>query len=143
MAVDDATRPARVTRTLQLGSFRRIELRDPANRAHLVVEPGHRATLEAEGPAEIVRRVRAAVDGEILRITLGGGPLVRVGDALTTSLTPEPVSYRVQAPRIDEVRVLGPVHVSVDAFGADAPVVTRLPPVPPPAPRPARGPRPL
>lgn len=142
MTVDQATGAARATRTFRLGSFRRIELRDPANWAHLVVEPGGRATLEVEGPGNVVRRVHADVDDEILRISLGGGLLAHVSDALTTSLTREQVTYRVQAPRLDEVRVLGMVHVSVDAFGADAPVVTRLGPVPPLAPLGPRPPRP-
>lgn len=131
MTVNDAVRITRTNRTLPVPEFRRIELRDPANWAELVVEPSSTSFVEVEGPADVIGRVQAEVDGELLRITLGGGLLARVSDALTTSLTRAHVSYRVRAPRVDEVRVLGLVHVSVDAFGADAPVVTRLHPVPP------------
>lgn len=119
---------------------RRIQLQDPTNWALLVLEPGEPESLSVEGPPDVIRRVRAKVNGETLVIDLGGGLGERVRDALTTSLTRQHVTYRVRALHLAEVRVRGLVSVDAGAFGTDAPRVTRLEPTPTaPPPPPARG----
>lgn len=124
----------------EVAPFERIELRDPANRVDMILEPGARL-VAVEGPAETVRRVRTEVRDGVLEIGLDGTLAERVRDALTTSLTRRLLVYRICVPRLYEVRVAGLVSVSVSAFGADAPAVTRLhpqAPFPPVAPAPPR-----
>lgn len=133
-----APRRARQREVRDVAPFDRIELRDPANRVDLIVEPGSQL-VAIEGRAETIRRVRTEVVAGILRITLAGGVVDHVRDAVTTSLTRQWIAYRIRVPRLYEVRVAGLVSVSVSAFGADAPAVTRLgpprPPIPPVPPR--------
>jgi hypothetical protein len=124
--------------TLEVSPFERVELRDPVNRVHLIAAPGERHTVAAEGAPETLRRVRAEVTDGILRITVAGSVADHLRDAVTTSLSRQELVYRVHAPRLREVRVAGYVSVAVDAFGADAPVVTRLEPQAPAPPRPPR-----
>ncbi len=136
-----APRRARQSEVRDVAPFDRIELRDPANRVDLIVEPGPQLVV-IEGRAELIRRVRTKVVDGILRITLAGGVVDHVRDAVTTSLTRQWIVYRIRAPRLYELRVAGLVSVSVSAFGADAPVVTRLgPPQPPTWPIPPTPPR--
>lgn len=118
--------------------FDRIELHDPANRVDLIVEPGPQHIV-IEGRTEMIHRVRTDVVDGVLRITLAGGLVDHVRDAVTTSITRQWIVYRIRVPRLYELRVAGLVTASVSAFGAEAPVVTRLgPPLPippiPPAP---------
>jgi hypothetical protein len=135
--------------TLNVPPFERVELGDPVNEVHLTASPDERHSVIVEGPPEMLRRIRGTVTDGVLRITLVGGLAERLGDVATTSLTRRHLVYRVRAPRLLEVRVGGYVHVAVDAYGADAPVVTRLePPAPrephaPPAPAPPRPRRPV
>ena len=122
---------SQATRTRELAPFERIELRDPANWVELTVEPGEAESITIDGPPDLVDRVRTDVHHGMLHIRLAGSATDRVRDALTTSLGRRRLTYLVRARRILEVRVRGLVRVSVDAFGADAPVVTSLVPKPP------------
>lgn len=122
---------SQVTRTLELAPFERIELRDPANWVELTVEPGEAESITIDGPPDLVDRVRTDVHHGMLQIRLAGRATDRLRDVLTTSLNRRHLTYLVRARRILEVRVRGLVRVSVDAFGAGAPVVTSLEPQPP------------
>ncbi len=122
---------SQATRTRELAPFERIELRDPANWVELTVEPGDAENITIDGPADLVDRVRTDVLHGTLHIRLAGSATDRLRDALTTSLDRRQLTYLVRARRMLEVRVRGLVRVSVDAFGADAPVVTSLVPKPP------------
>lgn len=134
MTVRDVHAEAPAIVQLQAGSFRRVELRDPTNWVELIVEPGAPAALSVEGSPDVVDRVRTRLDGGTLLITLTGSLTEKVRDALTTSLTRRRLTYRLRAPDLVEVAVLGMVQVMVDAFGSDRPLVTRLEPAPPRAP---------
>jgi hypothetical protein len=129
-------RTGRTIMTQKMDKVRRVELRDPANWGELVVEPAERVSFTVEGPPDIVERVRARVDGETLRIGLGGSLGDRVRDALTTSLSRRHVTYRVRAPHLDRIRVFGLVQVDSHAFGAEAPIVAHVGPTAPFAQRP-------
>ncbi|MBP1705455.1 MAG: hypothetical protein H6Q36_1194 [Chloroflexi bacterium] len=130
MSVTTTRAPEEATRTLDLVRFERIELRDPANWVDLIVDPGAAERITVHGPRDLVDRVRIDVRRDSLHIGLAGTVTERVRDALTTSLNRRHLTYRIQARRVLEVRVRGLVRVSVTAFGADAPVVTRLVPHP-------------
>lgn len=118
----------RLSEVRKVPPFIRIELRDPVNQVDLIAEPGEPQVLVVEGPGETLRRVQTVVDAGVLRITLAAGVADHVRDALAPGRERHVVVYRIQAPRLDEVRVAGLVSVSVAAFGADAPVVTRIEP---------------
>ena len=118
----------RLSEVRSVAPFVRIELRDPVNQVDLIAEPGEPQVLVVEGPAATLHRVQTVVDSGILRITLATGVADHVRDALAPGHQRRVLVYRVQAPRLDEVRVAGLVSVSVAAFGADAPVVTRIEP---------------
>ncbi len=128
----------RTSEVRQVAAFERVELRDPTNWVDLVVAPGERQIVVVEGPLEMVARVRTRVEDGTLRITLAGSIADHVRDAFTTSLTRQRLVYRIHAPRLLEVMVAGLVRVGVDAFGPDAPVVTRLRPGAPAMPLPPR-----
>jgi hypothetical protein len=136
MTVRDAHSEALAIVQLEAASFRRVELRDPTNWVEFIVEPGAPVALSIEGSRDFVGRVRTRVDGGTLLITLAGSLTEKVRDALRTSLTRRRLTYRLRAPDLIEVAVLGMVQVTVDAFGTDRPVVTRLEPAPPQAPHP-------
>ncbi|HEX5828872.1 MAG TPA: hypothetical protein VFY23_15215 [Candidatus Limnocylindrales bacterium] len=131
MATATPTPAGATTRRQPLYPFTQIELRDPVNRVDLVAEPADHEAVSMTGPEEMLDRVRLAVSGETLFITLTGSLADHVRDALTTSLTRRRLTYRVVTRRLVEVRVRGLVHVSVDAFGDDAPEVRSLGPRPP------------
>lgn len=120
--------------------FDRIELRDPTNWVDLIAVPGASEEVVAEGPSVMLERVLMSVEGGMLHIRLTATLTERLHDALTTSLTRQHLVYRVRAPRLLEVRVGGLARICVDAFGADAPVVTRIGPHLPVIPRPAAPP---
>jgi hypothetical protein len=126
----------RTSEVRDVAPFERVELQDPTNWVDLVVQPGERQIVVLEGSPEMVARVRTRVEDGTLRITLEGGIADHVRDAFTTSLTRQRLVYRIHARRLLEVRVAGLVRVAVDAFGADAPVVTRLEPHAPVMPQP-------
>ena len=131
----------RVRETRELPPFERIDLRDRANWVDLIAEPGDHETLEIDGPPGMLSRVHARVEDGTLRISLAATLADVLRDAVTTSLTRRHLVYRVRARRLHEVRVAGLVRVSVHAFGAEAPVVTRTEPYPPMAPHPPIPPR--
>lgn len=116
--------------------FERIELRDPTNWVDLVAVPGDTTEVVIEGPPAMVERVLMTVEDGTLRIRLTGTIGDRLHDAFTTSLTRQHIRYRISTPRLLEVRIGGLARICVDAFGADAPVVTRVGPHPPLMPRP-------
>jgi hypothetical protein len=128
----------RTSEVRDVAPFERVELRDPTNWVDLVVQPGERQIVVLEGAPEMVARVRTRVEDGTLRIALGGSIADHVRDAFTTSLTRQRLVYRIHARRLLEVRVAGLVRVAVDAFGPDAPVVTRLEPHAPSMPQPPR-----
>jgi hypothetical protein len=121
--------------------FDRVELRDSVNEVDVIATPAERHSVLVDGPPEMLRRIRGTVADGVLRITIGGSLADRIRDAATTSLTRRHLVYRVSAPRLFEVRLSGYVHVAVDAYGADAPVVTRLGPQAPRAPQAPAAPR--
>jgi hypothetical protein len=127
-------RRTRIVRRVE--PFDRIELRDPANWVDLVVEPGAPEEVVAEGPPAMLERALISVEGGTLCIRLSATLTERLHDALATSLTRQHLVYRVRAPRLLEVRVGGLARICADAFGADAPVITRIGPRLPVIPRP-------
>ena len=136
MSASIAPRPLYRTEVRDLPPFERIELRDPASWVDLVAEPGDRHVVEIEAPPELMARIQTRVEAGTLRISLVATLSEMLRDAFTTSLTRHRVGYRVRAPQLLEIRVAGRVRVAVHAYGASAPVVTRLEPSPPTGPRP-------
>ena len=136
MSASTAPRQQYRTAVRDLPPFERIELRDPASWVDLVAEPGDRHVIEIEAPPELLARIQTRVEAGTLRIALAATLSEMLRDAFTTSLTRQHVGYRIRAPRLLEVRVAGRARVAVHAYGANAPVVTRLEPVPPTRPNP-------
>jgi len=120
--------------TREVGGFERLELSETVNWVDLVVEPGEPEKLIIEGPPAYVARVKSAVRGDTLQVSLAGGLSDRVKDALTTSLTRKTVTYHLTAKNLVEIKVIGLIQVNLDAYGDVRPVVKDrlpLPPTPP------------
>lgn len=117
-----------------VSGVRRLELHETVNWVDLVVEPGEPEQLTIEGPPAYVARVKSAVRGDTLQVSLAGRLSDRVKNALTTSLTRKTVTYHLTAKNLVEIEAVGLIRVNLDAYGDVRPVIKDrlpLPPIPP------------
>ena len=119
-----------VTTTRDLEEFRFLELCDSANFVDLVITSGGKESITITGPAKIVSRIETKVKQDTLVISLGGGLIDKILDALTTSLTRSKVSYHLTVRRLDEIDLCGLIRVDTSGIETAKPIIRRLGPPP-------------
>lgn len=81
-----------ITDTRRVSDFQRLILRAQHDN-ELVITQGDREALTIQGPPDIVPRIDTEVRQGTLVISMGGGWLEKLSDALTTSLTRPHIRY--------------------------------------------------
>lgn len=129
-----------VTTIRNLQEFRFLELCDPANWVDLIITSGDKESLTITGPAKIASRIKTKVEQDTLVISLGGGLIDKILDALTTSLTRSKVTYHLTVRRLDEIDLCGLIRVDTAGIETAKPIIRRLapPPIPMRTPLPFR-----
>ena len=119
-----------VTTTRNLREFRFLELCDPTNWVDLIITSGGKESITITGPAKIVSRIETKVEQDTLVISLGGGLIDKILDALTTSLTRSKVTYQLTVRRLDEIDLCGLIRVDIAGIETAKPIIRRLGPPP-------------
>jgi hypothetical protein len=114
-----------LSNSLTLEPFQRLELRDPTNQVELIAHPGEGYSLVIQAPDEMRKRMQIRVQEGTLSISLHGGILERLRDALTTSLTRQFIRLEVSAPSLKSIDVRGWVSVDARAYGNRQPELVR------------------
>lgn len=112
-----------ISETRAVGQFDRLVVHDPADWVVLVIREGRQESLTIQAPPATLARIRTAVKDGVLRITLGGSLIDRIGDALTTSLTRKRVRYELTVCRLTQVQAWGMVRVDTQGLIEHRPVV--------------------
>jgi hypothetical protein len=117
-----------VTTTRDLEEFRFLELCDSANFVDLVITSGGKESLTITGPAKMVSRIETEVNQDTLVISLGGGLIAKILDALTTSLSRRKVIYELTVRQLDAVDLCGLIRVDTRGIETAKPIIRRIGP---------------
>lgn len=107
------------TRTVDVGSFNRLELQAINVETDLTIEQGDREALTLEAPAHVLTRIETNVHDGKLIIGLGGGWTDRIKDAVQTSLTRPHVRCDVMARKLNGLEIKSLAHVAVAHLDTD------------------------
>jgi hypothetical protein len=107
-----------ITDTRRVSDFDRVVLR-AQHENELIITQGEHEALTIQGPPDVVPRIETEVRQGTLVITMGGGWLEKLGDALTTSLTRPHIRYELTVKNLASLEVCAMASVHVDRLKAE------------------------
>jgi len=107
-----------VTDTRRVTDFERVILR-AQHENELIITQGDREELTIQGPPDVVPRIETEVRQGTLVISMGGGWLEKLGEALTTSLTRPRIRYELAVKNLAGLEVCAMASVRADGLKAE------------------------
>jgi hypothetical protein len=107
-----------ITDTRRVSNFDRVVLR-AQHENELNITQGEHEALTIQGPPDVVPRIETEVRQGTLVITMGGGWLEKLGDALTTSLTRPHIRYELTVKNLASLEVCAMASVHADSLKAE------------------------
>lgn len=102
----------------RVSGFDRVVLR-AQHENELIITQGEQEALTVHGPADIVPRIETEVRQGTLVISMGGGLLEKLGDALTTSLTRPHIRYELAVKSLASLEVCAMASIRADSLKSE------------------------
>jgi hypothetical protein len=106
----------RVTESREVSNFDRVFLRDYGE---LVITQGEQESLTIETHPDILPQIKTEVKNGELVIKIGGSWLDKLGHALSTSLTRQPIKYDLTVKKLTGLEIAGAVRVNASDIETD------------------------
>ncbi len=103
----------KVTETRNVKNFKEVELKDYGK---LIITQGDEESLLVESPKEIINDIISIVENRRLTLSIRGSLLNRLGHALSSGFSGNPILYKLAVKELDLIEVKGATVVKSPSF---------------------------